>query len=347
MKLLRKVRRSSLRVGVFGYDLKFIRPLLGELERGHPIEIRSVESGSLHAFPSDALADLIAWSDVVVAEFFGPYVARLASMVGNDVPLVVRLHRFELHRGFADEVDPGGVARVICVNGYYAAQLAHQSPLGSDRITVIPNAIDTVGFDRPKSGRASRTIGFLGASSQRKRLDLALDVLDAVRQSAPDMLLSIKSERPENLKWVMDDPAERAYFESLQPRIDASLAEGATQWDPHGPDVAEWFEGVGFVLSTSDDESFHMAPAEGMASGTIPVVRRWPGADTVYRDRWLFDDVDAAAQTIVDFMSGLHDIDEAQVAARDQSKTFALATVADQWFAELTAASGGISRSRS
>lgn len=336
MKQLHRVRHTKMRMGVFGYDLKFIRPLLGELERNHRVEVRTIESGSLHAFPSDDVADLIAWSDVIVAEFFGPYVPTLASMVGRDQPLVVRLHRFELHRGFADAVEPDSVARVICVNDYYASELVRRSPLGDDRITVIPNAIDTVRFDRRKTERATNTLGFLGAASRRKRVDLALDILDVVRLSVPDATLSIKSERPENLKWVMDDPTERAYFESIRPRLEASIAEGAVQWNPHGRDVAEWFTDIGFVVSTSDDESFHMAPAEGMASGTIPVVRRWPGADTVYQERWLFDDVSAAAPEIIRHVTGEADLGEARAAARAQSKRFALPIVADQWFAELS-----------
>jgi glycosyltransferase involved in cell wall biosynthesis len=44
---------------------------------------------------------------------------------------------------------------------------------------------------------------------------------------------------------------------------------------------------VGFMLSTSDDESFHVAPAEGMASRAVPVLRHWPGAETIYDTRWI------------------------------------------------------------
>ena len=48
-----------------------------------------------------------------------------------------------------------------------------------------------------------------------------------------------------------------------------------------------WLRRIGFVLSTSDDESFHVAPAEGMASGAVPVIRHWPGAETIYDTRWI------------------------------------------------------------
>ncbi len=51
--------------------------------------------------------------------------------------------------------------------------------------------------------------------------------------------------------------------------------------------MAAWLRRVGFVLSTSDDESFHVAPAEGMASRAVPVLRHWPGAETIYDTRWI------------------------------------------------------------
>ena len=58
---------------------------------------------------------------------------------------------------------------------------------------------------------------------------------------------------------------------------------------PVGPAVGSraWLRRVGFVLSTSDDESFHVAPAEGMASRAVPVLRHWPGAETIYDMRWI------------------------------------------------------------
>ena len=43
------------------------------------------------------------------------------------------------------------------------------------------------------------------------------------------------------------------------------------------------------MLSTSDDESFHVAPAEGMVSGAVPVIRHWPGAEAVYDTRWIHE----------------------------------------------------------
>jgi hypothetical protein len=54
------------------------------------------------------------------------------------------------------------------------------------------------------------------------------------------------------------------------------------------------------VLSTSDDESFHVAPAEGMASRAVPVVRHWPGAETTYQQEWIHRTPAEMAEAIAD-----------------------------------------------
>ena len=61
----------------------------------------------------------------------------------------------------------------------------------------------------------------------------------------------------------------------------------------------EWFRKIGYVLSTSDFESFHLAPMEGMATGSIPVVLHWRGSETIYPSDYIFKDKETAANYIV------------------------------------------------
>jgi hypothetical protein len=102
-------------------------------------------------------------------------------------------------------------------------------------------------------------------------------------------------------------------------------------FDGFGGDVAAWLRRVGWVLSTSDDESFHLAPAEGMASGAVPALLPWPGADTIYDTRWIHADPAAAAEAIHEVtVSG--GWDSARAHARDQVRaSFPLGAVCDTW----------------
>src|SRR4029453_1036221 len=73
---------------------------------------------------------------------------------------------------------------------------------------------------------------------------------------------------------------------------------GAVVFDPFGPDIGSFLRRVGYVLSTSDDESFHLSPAEGMASGAVPAIINWPGSETIYSSRWIHPSVEDMAESI-------------------------------------------------
>ena len=162
----------------------------------------------------------------------------------------------------------------------------------ADKVTAVPVAIDTAQLDRPKLEGADHHLGMVGVVPALKRLDLALDILEELRQRDDAYLLFIKSWLPWNHGWwVWKSPDERDYYVGILRRIQRSpLLREAVVFDDAGPDVAAWLRRVGFILSTSDVEGFHTALAEGMASRAVPVVRPWLGAETVYGTRWFHAD---------------------------------------------------------
>lgn len=324
-------RSAEPKLAVVGYDLKFARLLTDTLAAEHGFSVRSVETGSLHAFPEDAVREAVAWADTVLVEWCGPYVPRVAAMLNRRQHLVVRLHRFELHRGFCDALAPDAVDVIVTVNDHYRGLLHERTGWPTEQIAVIANAIETADLARPKSLSSATTMGMLGVASRRKRIDLVLDVLDAVRVSDPRITLSLKGHRPETLKWVMDDPDERAYLDVVGPRLAARLADGSVSWEEHGPDVAEWFTGIGYILSTSDDESFHLAPAEGMASGSIPVIRDWPGAETVYDGSWIHESTDAMAASVLAIAADEALRAQRAEAAKSEVRRLDVSVIAAQW----------------
>jgi glycosyltransferase involved in cell wall biosynthesis len=293
-------KRRDLRIGVVSYDLRFFRPILDHLEATTGVEVRVDEWGSLHAHNGDATDSLLDWADVIIAEWCGPYAALASRRMRSDQRLIIRLHRFELHDGYCADVDIDNTDTVVTVDSHYRDLVLAATGWPAGKVRCIPNVIDTERFALPKHSAASVHIGMLGANSSRKRLDLALDVIEEVRAAQPGFRLLIKSTRPEATKWVWSNPAEREYFERVLPRVEAMEAGGGLEWSEYGEDVPGWLQGIGFVVSTSDDESFHMAPAEGMASGAIPVVRAWPGATTVYGRRWVHETPAAMARAILE-----------------------------------------------
>ena len=279
---------SRLRIVVAGHDLKFFAPLLSYLRLQCDLEVRLDQWAALGKHDPAVSRELAAWADVVVCEWCGPNAVWYSRHKRRGTRLLVRLHRFELQSPYPGQVKIGAVNQVVCVSKHYARLCRERTGWPETKVVKVPNALDIAQLDRPKLDGARFHLGMIGMVPSRKRLDLALDVLEEVRREDDRYLLFVKSGMPWEHWWVWQNPAEREHYASALCRVQRSpLLRGAVVFDDAGPDVAAWLRRVGFVLSTSDDESFHVAPAEGMASRAVPVLRHWPGAETIYDMRWI------------------------------------------------------------
>ena len=277
-----------LRVVVAGHDLKFFAPLLSYLRLQPGLEVRLDQWAALGQHDPAVSRDLAAWADVVVCEWCGPNAVWYSRHKRRGTRLLVRLHRFELASPYPGQVKIGAVNQVVCVSKHYARLCRERTGWPETKVVTVPNALDIAQLDRPKLDGARFHLGMVGMVPTRKRLDLALDVLEELRREDDRYLLFVKSGMPWEHWWVWQNPADREHYASALRRVQRSpLLRGAVVFDDAGPDVAAWLRRVGFVLSTSDDESFHVAPAEGMASRAVPVLRHWPGAETIYDMRWI------------------------------------------------------------
>ena len=136
---------------------------------------------------------------------------------------------------------------------------------------------------------------------------------------------------PWELWWVWQHLEQRKRcLEHAPPGCSATRCS-VTPWcsTTGGLDVPAWLRRIGFILSTSDDESFHMAPAEGMASRAVPVIRHWPGAETIYDTRWIKEDTAEMAGAIVG-LSSPEAWEAARQDAHQQIRAIDLGTVAEQ-----------------
>jgi glycosyltransferase involved in cell wall biosynthesis len=320
------------RVVVAGHDLKFFTRLLEHLRSVPGLEVRVDQWRSLKAHDEAASRELVEWADVVICEWCGPNAIWYAKHKRPGQRLLVRLHRFELEAGWPGKLDIANVDQVICVSPHYAELTRETTGWAAEKVAVVPNWVDVDQLDRPKLDGARFHLGFIGAAPSRKRLDLALDVVEELRREDPRFMLFVKSKLPWEYWWVWKRPEERAHYERLFQRIARSPAlSNGVVFDPYGRDVAAWLRRIGFVLSTSDDESFHLAPAEGMASGAVPALLNWPGAETIYDRRWIHP---GTAEMAADIGSIVGDgrWDEERMRGRDQVReTYALDTVCAAW----------------
>ncbi|RJL30562.1 glycosyltransferase family 1 protein [Bailinhaonella thermotolerans] len=323
-----EVPAAPLKVAVAGHDLKFLTGVLEHLRAVPGLELRLDRWHALNRHDEAASREVRDWADVVLCEWAGPVAVWYSRHKRPGQRLLVRLHRFELYRRWPYQIDIGAVDAVICVSPHYARLTRERTGWPREKVVTVPNWVDVDQLDRPKLPGSQYRLGMIGIAPMRKRLDLALDVLAALRRRDPRYTLAVKSKLPWEYPWIWQRPEEREGFTACFERLRRDpLLDQAVVFDPFGPDVAAWLRRVGWVLSTSDDESFHLAPAEGMAAGAVPALLPWPGVDTIYDPRWVHEDPEAMAAAIAGIVEGGAWERESAEARRQVRDAYALDTV--------------------
>jgi glycosyltransferase involved in cell wall biosynthesis len=321
----------KLRVVIAGHDLKFFTQLNDYFRLQPDLEVRVDQWAALGEHDEALSAELAEWADVIICEWCGPNAVWYSRHKRRSARLLVRLHRFELYSPYPSQVKIGNVDRVICVSDHYTRLTVEATGWPSTKIITVPNALDVRQFDRPKLDGARFHLGMTSMVPSRKRVDLALDVLEELRRDDDRYQLYVKSGMPWELWWVWQHQEERTHYFDAFRRVQRSpLLRDAVVFDDAGPDVPAWLRRIGFILSTSDDESFHMAPAEGMASRAVPAIRHWAGAETIYDKRWIRENPVEMAASIAE-LSSADAWEAARQDAHQDVQAFELGTVAETW----------------
>jgi len=328
---------TVLKVAVAGHDLKFITPLLEYFRQQPGLELRVDHWRSLGEHDEKASEEIARWADVVICEWCGPNAIWYSENKRPGARLIVRLHRFEVYARYPYRVQIRAVDQVVTVNKRYAELTAEMTGWPARKIIALPNTVEVGQLERPKLDGARFSLGFVGMVPSRKRIDLALDVLEELRRDDERYMLYVKSGMPWDHWWVWQKPEERGHYAAALHRIQRSpLLRGAVVFDEAGRDVPAWLRRVGFVLSTSDDESTHVAPIEGMVSGAVPVIRHWPGAETVYDTRWIHEDPQEMAAAIAALRTDAQWREAGAVARAQAVELFESRKVFRVWYKLLT-----------
>ena len=295
------VNGETLRVVVAGHALHFLTGVIDYLRSLPEVELRIDHVRSFARQDEVVSLDNAQWADVVICEWCSPVAIWYSRHKRAGQRLIVRLHRYELDKGWADQLDIDAVDQVICVSPYFASRTLNRMNWPTAKVAIVPNYVEVDSFDRSKLSGSAFHLGLLGMVPRLKRPDRALDILELLRKRDARFTLFVKTKTPWHDTWNRNNAEERAYFQQIFRRIQRSvlLREGIA-FDPYGPDVAAWMRKIGYVLSISDHESFHLAAAEGMASGAVPAVIQRAGAETVFDKRWIHADVLALADAIYD-----------------------------------------------
>lgn len=278
------------RLLVAGYDLKFIMGALPRLGDGF---VTMVDEWEGHERNDTARSErLLAWADIVFCDWLLGNATWYARHVRPEQVLVVRGHRFELERSFGFDPVLDRVDRFYSVSVKTLEDFLRVFPIPRSKARLLANWVDVDSYARATDDleRVYR-LAIVGAVPERKGMLLTLQVLADLRATDERFHLHVYGKAAHEVAWIWKDAAEREYFERCDRFIEEHDLTAAITY--HGwADMRSELATMGWVLSTSEDESFHLAPAEGFAAGGQGLVLDWPGAEYVYPPRFVFRSVD-------------------------------------------------------
>jgi glycosyltransferase involved in cell wall biosynthesis len=325
------VVRPARTVLVAGFDLKFVRELAARLDLRSDLDI-TVDDWPTLSRGTKRTEALVGRAESILAEWARPSAVWLSQRKRPGQFLVVRLHRYELDWPYPRNIVMDNVDAVVHVSSPIGQRIQDELGWPAVKLVHIPNFLDVGWFDRPKLPDARFGIGFVGMESANKRFDLALDVLTELRRHDPRFTLFVRSAMPWDNRYVWWRPEERRFVAWCFERIEQDpLLRGAVHFDTPGRDMARWYRRVGHVLSMSDIESFHLAAAEGMASGAVPVIRPWPGAADIYGKEWIHASVEDAAAAALASVDADAWVERAARAKAEIRRTADPAAVVQAW----------------
>lgn len=290
----------QLKVGVMGTKLTFIDELSQQIKNSTGARVEMNEWKFLSGPTNKEHAnELVRNSDVIIGEWARPNNFWIQDRARAETKLIVRAHRYEVTTEFPRSIDMDKYYAGVVIVPWVGRKLVQDFGWPAEKMVYIPNYINGRMLFRPKRDDARFTLGIVGITPSLKRLDLALNLLAKLREIDARFTLRIRGSLPtEHVNWD-SDPRIAQQWEEVRLRLELDpLVRNAVFFDPPGRDMARWYERIGVILSLSDVEGSHVALAEGISSGALPVARRWPGIQTLWPEDFIFDDFDSAVHWV-------------------------------------------------
>lgn len=280
-------------------------------------------------------ADLLAQADVIFCEWCSTQAVWYSRNKRPDQRLYIRLHRVEAFTPYPKQVDISAVDGVIVVSDFFRDLCHREFGWPKEKLVVIPQYCVAEQFRRPKHPGFETTLGLVGMNNSRKRPHLAVDILQHVRRQRPDFRLRIRSTLPWDIQWVWKNADQHQYYATLFQRIeDDPDLKAAIIFDRPGPNMAEWYRNIGYLLSTSESEGCHTSVAEALCSGSQASVIHWDGARTLY-DAYVDETPEAMAEAILRRAEQPLSVDQMEALQHSSAEVFDIAHTINQlrqWF---------------
>lgn len=281
-----------------GHDLKFAQFLIDHYTNkdGYEVKIDKWQGHNIH--DEQKSIEFLEWADIIFCEWGLGNAVWYSNNKKSHQKLIVRMHLQERETEYPKKFNYENIDYIVAISPYIYEEMYRHFDIPRYKMKMIYNSVDTEKFKANSKKDNMYNIGIVGIIPKRKRIDRALDILEKLNSSNNNYKLFVKGNLPSEVAWIKNNEEENSYYNKVFDRIKNSDLKDKVIFDGHGNDMDEWLSKIGIILSTSDFESFHLAPMEGMSTGAYPIIFNWDGADTVYKNEWIVDSVDAAVKKI-------------------------------------------------
>ncbi|MBD2765032.1 glycosyltransferase [Kocuria sp. cx-455] len=317
---------------IAGHDYKFLGELVSVLDEIPGLTVTYDEWPTQSTHDVSRSDELLSAADGILCEFSSHNAVWYSWHKRPGQRLIVHFHGYELFQDFVHDINVDNVDLFVFVSEFYRRRVVQELGWPNERTVVVPNMIDIGDYRGVKIPDARFHLGLAGYVPILKRPDRALDLLEMLLEHDDRYVLHLRGRNPWDYSWMWQQPvtqdAYRAFYERLtdDPELLAHVS-----FDPFGPDMGQWFRRIGWMLSPSSRETFHLAPVEGQASGAIPVVWDREGAAEIFPGEFVHADTQAAARAIINANQQANRYDRAAANARRSVERFDVAAVTSQW----------------
>lgn len=322
----------QLRVVIAGADFKFAGDLISSLASRPEIDLR-IDVFEHNSTPQPEISQqYVDWADVVIAEFASYNALWYADNCRPGQKLIVHLHGYELLSPWIDELNVDNCDAIVVPSEFYRQRAMSLKGWADDLLTVIPNSISVEDLRREKFEDARFHLGLAGYVPVLKRPDRALDLLRLLREEDERYVLHLRGHSPWNYSWEWRKTAHqdsyRAFFNNAG--SDPAILRGLC-FEEFAPDMGNWLRKIGWILSPSFRETFHLAGVEGAASGAVPVVWVREGSREIFTDRWNFPSTEHIADFILATNRSAEDFTAEGARAMAFSERYSAQTTGTAW----------------
>ena len=296
---------TAKKIAFAGEDYKFIDAYISRLKsQGHHVLIDSWAWGE--AININLTKEIYKESDILFCEWGLANAVWYSNNNPDKKPLYIRIHAQEVKekaRKFGYKINTENVTKFIFVSDNVRKKAISLFNWPLEKTIIIPNYIlDDEYTQKEVTSSEEINLGMVGIVPQLKRLDRAINTLETLLTKGLNAKLYIKGHRPEDLPF-MHAPGrikELSYYFNLYKKINENpqLSKNVI-FEPWGNDVALWYQKIDYIISSSDSESFHYALADGVLSGSIPIIWPWESSDVIYKNEWVVKDNHEAVQKIL------------------------------------------------